>query len=317
MRSHCRIRAFLLGLAIVLFYGAVQSQEASQSENASGLRGASAADVIAATPSATLAAPDIMSIEPIEHNVLHRPIELSDGLAHWVDRSYPYGSTQRGARAVHLGVEFVNPRNTPVYSAKSGVVVFAGADDAILVGPQLDYYGLAVIVAHQIESLAGRQIFTLYGHLEDISVSVGQEVDDLTRLGHVGSSGVAIGPHLHFEVRVEDPYDYRMTRNPELWLQHYINRGMMIGRIRDQAGEPIFGKRISIRSDTVSRDAYSYEGEAVNSDPVWDEDFTVGDLPAADYQVVVLNEEGEIAFIDQVTVEEYRTTFVDIVLSDA
>ena len=184
-------------------------------------------------------------------------------------------------------------------------------------GPQLDYYGLVVIVAHQIETLAGRQIFTVYGHLEKISVTVGQSVDDLTRLGQIGSSGVALGPHLHFEVRVDDPYDFRMTRNPELWLQHYVDRGMIIGRIRDQEGAPVLGKRVSVRSDDINRDVYSYEGRIVNSDPVWDEDFTVGDLPAGDYQVVVLDEAGKIAFAQKVAVEAYRTTVVDIILADA
>ena len=317
MPSHGRLRVLLLGLAIVAFSAAGQSQEIGRTDKAKGLGAASAAQVSVATPAATDAAPDIESIVPVEHNLLHRPIELSEDLAHWVDRTYPYGSTQRGARPVHLGVEFVNPRHTPIYAAKSGVVVFAGADDKVLVGPQLDYYGRHVIVAHSLESLAGRQVFTLYGHLENIDVAVGQDVDDLTLLGHIGSSGVALGPHLHFEVRVDDPYDFRMTRNPELWLQHYVDRGMIIGRVRDQEGEPVPGQRISIRSDTFSRDVYSYESSVVNPDPVWDEDFTVGDLPAGNYEVVVLNGAGKVAFMAEAVVEVYRTTFVDIVLDDA
>lgn len=308
------MRALCLGLSLTLFHSAVQSQE---TDSASGLRlSPETAAGIVETLSTTPAGIEHDSIRPVEHNILHRPIELSDEFTHWADRSYPYGSTQLGARAVHLGVEFVNPRNTPVYAAKTGVVAFAGNDFDTLIGPQLEYYGLVVIVAHPIASLAGRQVFTLYGHLESISVEVGQSVDDLTLLGHIGSSGVAIGPHLHFEVRVEDPYDFRMTRNPQLWLQHYVGNGMLIGRIRDQEGERVIGKRVSVRSDTISRDVYSYEGEVVNSDPVWDEDFTVGDLPADRYQVVVLNGDGEIAFMDSVEVAAYRTTFVDIVLSD-
>lgn len=311
------MRVVYAGLAILMLYGAVQSQGKNQTENARGLQALFAAVASVASPVATPAAPDIDAIGPVEHNLLHRPIELSDDLVHWVDRSYPYGATQQGARAVHLGVEFVNPRHTPIYAAKSGSVVFASVDDEVLIGPQLDYYGNVVILAHQLNSLAARQVFTLYGHLESINVEVGQSVDDLTLLGTIGSSGVALGPHLHFEVRVDDPYDYRMTRNPELWLQHYVGRGMIIGRIRDQQGEPVLGKRISIRSDTVRRDVYSYEGETVNSDPVWDEDFALGDLPSGEYQVAVLNDEGNIAFLDNVVVEAYRTTFVDIALADS
>lgn len=310
------MRVLLPGLIVALFCGTGHSQETSRADGSNGFRASSVSEVNVDALTATMAATGAETIAPVEHNVLHRPIELSDDLTHWVDRSYPYGSTQQGARPVHLGVEFVNPRHTPVLSAKSGVIVFAGADDAIKVGPQLDYYGRVVIVAHEIESLAGRQVFTLYGHLEDISVKAGQYVDDLTRLGHIGSSGVALGPHLHFEVRVDDPFDFRMTRNPELWLQHYVDRGMIIGRIRDQAGAPAPGKRVAIRSVAVNRDVYSYERGAVNSDPVWDEDFTVGDLPAGVYQMVVLNDAGKIAFVDEVAVEAYRTTVVDIALAD-
>ncbi len=251
-----------------------------------------------------------------EHNILHRPIDLSDDNVHWVDRSYAYGSTQWGRRPVHLGVEFVNPRGTPIYAAKAGVVVYAGSDDALLFGPKLDYYGNVVVLAHQIRSLAGNRVFTLYGHLETITVATGQQVEDLDPLGRVGASGVAIGPHLHFEVRVDDPYDYRLTRNPELWLQHYIDCGMIIGALRDAAGNRVYGKRISVRSEDMARDVYTYGDESVNPDPIWDENFTVGDLPAGTYEIVVLDEAGAIAYQEQVAVEAYRTTFVRIDLSD-
>lgn len=264
-----------------------------------------------------LTATAIAGIEPAEHNILHRPIELSSEYTHWVDRTYAYGSTQLRTRAVHLGVEFVNARNTPVYAAKAGVVVFAGADSATLLGPQLNYYGNVVVLAHNLYSLAGRQIFTLYGHLEAITVEAGQQVDDLDRLGRIGSSGVAIGPHLHFEVRVDDPFDYRMTRNPELWLQHYVDRGMIIGAVRDAAGEPIFGKRVAVRSVETNRDVFTYGSDAVNADPVWRENFSLGDLPAGEYQLVVLDDSGTVAYDTIVTVEPYRTTFVDIVLEDS
>ena len=263
-----------------------------------------------------LTATAIAQVEPAEHNILHRPIELSDEYSHWVDRTYAYGSTQWQQRAVHLGVEFVNPLNTPVYAAKAGVVVFAGDDATTHLGPQNNYYGNVVVLAHSEYSLAGRQVFTLYGHLESIDVEAGQQVDDLDQLGRIGATGVAIGPHLHFEVRVDDPYDHRMTRNPELWLQHYIDRGMIVGALRDEAGQYIYGKRISVRSDDTDRDVFSYGSDAVNSDPVWQENFTVGDLPAGDYKLVVLSDSGAIAWAETVTVEAYRTTVVEIVLSE-
>ncbi|MCY4061846.1 MAG: peptidoglycan DD-metalloendopeptidase family protein [Chloroflexi bacterium] len=263
-----------------------------------------------------LSATEIAAMEPVEHNILHRPIELTDDNTHWIDRSYAYGDTRLDTRPAHLGVEFVNERNTPVYAAKAGRVVFAGDDLETQLGPQLDYYGNVVVLAHDLYSLAGRQLFTLYGHLEKIHVRTGQVVGDQSRLGWVGSSGVAEGPHLHFEVRVSDPFDYRLTRNPELWLQHYLDHGMIAGSVRNQEGDPIAGKRLTVRSTEASRDVFTYAGEEVNSDPVWRENFVAGDLLADEYEILVLTENGALAYRESVEVEAYRTTFVDIVLED-
>ena len=275
---------------------------------------------ITATPESSARAQQtataIATIEPVEHNVLHRPIELTDGNTHWIARAYAYGDTRLNTRPVHLGVEFVNERNTAVYAAKAGRVVFAGEDSETLLGPQLDYYGNVVVLAHDLYSLAGRQLFTLYGHLEKIHVRTGQTVGDQTRLGRVGSTGVALGPHLHFEVRVSDPFDYRQTRNPELWLQHYLEHGMIAGSVRNQDGDLLAGRRVTVRSSLVNRDVFTYGGERVNSDPVWRENFATGDLLPDQYEILVLDENGALAYRESVQVEAYRTTFVDIVLAD-
>ena len=137
---------------------------------------------------------------------------------------------------------------------------------------------------------------------------------DLARLGTTGSSGVAIGPHLHFEVRVGDPFDYQQTRNPELWLQHYVNHGMIAGSLRNEEGEAIHGWRVTVRSRSVRRDVSTYGGGEVNSDPVWRENFTVSDLLADEYEILVLDESGRPTFHELVRVEPYRTTYVEIVL---
>ena len=213
-------------------------------------------------------------------------------------------------------MEFVNRRDTPVYAAKAGRVVFAGDDSEARIGPQLEYYGNVVILAHDIRSLAGDQVFTLYGHLSEIHVRVGRQVSDLARLGTIGSSGVAIGPHLHFEVRVGDPFDYQQTRNPELWLQHYVDHGMIVGALRNADGEAIHGWRITVRSDSVRRDVRTYGGAEVNSDPIWRENFTVGDLLADEYEVLVLDAGGRPVFHELVQVVPYRTTYVEIALNE-
>lgn len=258
--------------------------------------------------------PMVTPIAPVEYNLLFRPIQLDDDLVQVTDRTYPYGSTQGGARAVHLGVEFVNRRGTAIYASLAGTVVFAGKDDETLLGPKLDYYGKAVIIAHDVESLAGKQIFTLYGHLESITVEAGQQVNSLDLIGSVGSSGIAIGAHLHYEVRADDPFDYRATRNPALWLRHFGRRGLLIGAVQDAHGDFIFGKRLVLRNDKLKREVHTYASQLVNPDTVWGENFTVSDLPAGEYELVVLSDTGGIAYREMVTVAPLRTTFVTVAL---
>jgi len=71
--------------------------------------------------------------------------------------------------------------------ANKGVVVFAGP---------LTIYGNTVIVDH------GLGLMTLYGHLSSIDVKAGDAVTKGQELGRSGSTGLAIGDHLHYEVLV-------------------------------------------------------------------------------------------------------------------
>jgi Peptidase family M23/Putative peptidoglycan binding domain len=101
----------------------------------------------------------------------------------------PIGDTfgPRGAR-FHSGVDLLAQAGTPVGAAAGGRVVFAG--------PSANGYGRLLEIAHA----AG--VVSMYAHLATVSVRVGQSVRSGSRVGRVGSSGEATGPHLHFEVRV-------------------------------------------------------------------------------------------------------------------
>jgi murein DD-endopeptidase MepM/ murein hydrolase activator NlpD len=96
----------------------------------------------------------------------------------------PFGP--RGDRW-HAGVDFPADQGTPVYAARSGQVVWAGWRGA---------WGFLVTVAH------GQGERTMYAHLSRIDVRVGVWIGEGVRVGLVGASGHATGPHLHFEVRV-------------------------------------------------------------------------------------------------------------------
>ncbi|HEY8541415.1 MAG TPA: M23 family metallopeptidase [Pseudothermotoga sp.] len=88
----------------------------------------------------------------------------------------------------HSGLDIAAPEGTPIFSSTSGVVSFAGEKSG---------YGLMVEVKSSNNTIR-------YGHLSKITVYVGQKVERGTLLGRVGSTGVSTGPHLHFEVLVND-----------------------------------------------------------------------------------------------------------------
>src|SRR5512133_2207551 len=144
------------------------------------------------------------------HFIFQRPIHLPDNT--YVDPSYRYGSTQNGKRDPHTGVEFVNKFGTPVYAAGDGTVIFAGPDKKPVYMPFPNLYGNLVVIEHQ------DNLYTLYGHLSKILVQQGQKVTTKDQIGEVGQTGVAIGPHLHFEVRRGNVEDTSSTENPELWV---------------------------------------------------------------------------------------------------
>ncbi len=88
----------------------------------------------------------------------------------------------------HDGIDFPAPAGTPIGAAGVGTVMFAGWNSG--------GYGNLVIVQHRL----GFQ--TWYAHLSRFAVSVGSRVAGGVRIGYVGSTGHATGPHLHFEVRL-------------------------------------------------------------------------------------------------------------------
>ncbi|OPY10653.1 MAG: Murein DD-endopeptidase MepM [Syntrophus sp. PtaU1.Bin005] len=91
----------------------------------------------------------------------------------------------------HHGVDYAAPEGTPVSAAGDGSVVFAG---------RRGQYGNLVILKHP----GGYQ--TYYGHLSKIHERLrqGTEVSQGSLIGLVGSTGLATGPHLHFEMRIND-----------------------------------------------------------------------------------------------------------------
>lgn len=97
----------------------------------------------------------------------------------------------------HSGIDIVARKGTPIVCSSSGRVSYTGWRRG---------YGLMVIVDH------GNDLQTVYAHCSKVAVKSGQTVNAGQRVAYVGSTGVATGSHLHFEVRrsgnVRNPFRY-------------------------------------------------------------------------------------------------------------
>jgi murein DD-endopeptidase MepM/ murein hydrolase activator NlpD len=114
-------------------------------------------------------------------------------------RRNPFGGS---SYEFHSGQDIDAPYGAPVIAGASGKVVFAGWQNG---------YGQLVVIDH------GGGLTSRYGHLSHIDVVEGQTISRAEFLGRVGSTGRSTGPHLHYEVRINDepvnPLQYLLTSN--------------------------------------------------------------------------------------------------------
>ena len=118
---------------------------------------------------------------------LASPLEFSRVTSGFAMRMHPILNHWRA----HNGVDYSAPTGTPVQAVGEGVVEYTGRQAG---------YGNLVRLLHQ----DGKS--TVYAHLSRIDVRPGMRVEQGQRLGAVGSSGWATGPHLHFELRINGQF---------------------------------------------------------------------------------------------------------------
>lgn len=122
-------------------------------------------------------------------------------------RTYNYGGNEVDNQ-VHLGIDLASTRKAEVKAANSGQVVFAA---------HLGIYGEMVIIDH------GLGVFSLYSHLSQINIEVGDAVTTDTVIALSGSTGMAGGDHLHFSMLVNgvfvDPLEW--------WDKQWLNLNIL------------------------------------------------------------------------------------------
>ena len=123
---------------------------------------------------------------------LRSPVEFSRISSRFGKRKHPILKTWRA----HKGVDYAASRGTPIRATADGKVIHAGNKGG---------YGRTVVIRH-----AGR-FSTLYAHMKNYAKGIknGSRVKQGQIIGYVGSSGLATGPHLHYEFRLDGVH-----RNP-------------------------------------------------------------------------------------------------------
>jgi hypothetical protein len=174
-----------------------------------------------------------------------------------------------------------------VIAAAAGTVYYAGPDSTQVFGAYANFYGNVVVIQHDVTAPEGGPLFTLYGHLNAVTVQTGQRVGVGEQIGAVGKEGIALWYHLHFEVRVGNPNDYNAVRNPELWLAPEPGTGKIIGRMVDAAGGLAMGIRMTISTANGAIPNFTYAEPSIPADPTYNENFVVPDLAAGCYRLRV------------------------------
>lgn len=205
------------------------------------------------------------------------------------NEDYPYGFDYDGRLLLHNAVDVSMELGTPVLAAGDGTVIVAGDDYTALYGWRCDWYGHLVVIEHD-ELWLDQPIYSLYGHVLNINVEPGQRVKRGEQIAEIGVGGAATVRHLHFEVRVGSN-EFGATRNPLLWLIPGFNRGVIAGRLVDEAGRPWQGVVIhafSQEADGEAKKTWTYLGDPddiSNPDEHLAENFVFGDLKPGTYQI--------------------------------
>ena len=252
-----------------------------------------------------------LSVHPDDHYWLQRPLPSNRRTydLEW----YPFGNDVQvpdlAPYRIHHGIDFPNPTGTTIVAVASGIVIHAG----VLPSPRngVNYYGNTVVIQHDFQ-WQGRDVFTLYAHTLELFVQEGDHVEQGQLIAGVGRSGEVTDSHLHFEVRV-GTNNYNDARNPALWLAPYEGWGTLAGRLVDLRGRLIPGASIVLQPINVPTEVRKQQTYAsvMKSDPVWRENFAIGDLLAGEYLllVTVVGDNDTVAYRRQVTIKPGQTSF--------
>jgi len=145
---------------------------------------------------ATVTPQDVYTLEPFT-----LPVESKRITSGFGDRRVFIYTDKQTSTSLHYGIDYGVPTGTPVYACAAGKVMLAESRIST---------GWSVVIEH----LPG--LYSLYYHLDSLNVHEGQYVKQGEKLGRSGATGLATGPHLHWEIRLN-----MEAVNPEFFLKDF------------------------------------------------------------------------------------------------
>lgn len=174
----------------------------------------SASPVVTPTPTPTPSPQPVVNPVKLEHDVLDNVDKVCIYLFPVLNSS----EITQEYSTEHKAIDIAASSGSPVYAAEDGTVSYVQIWDGSYDATGMMSYGHMVEIRHADGNT------TLYAHLSEINVQQGKKVVRGQRIGRVGSTGNATGPHLHFEVITSegkvDPAEYLWTM-PGEWIMGY------------------------------------------------------------------------------------------------
>jgi murein DD-endopeptidase MepM/ murein hydrolase activator NlpD len=142
------------------------------------------------------------------------PVSSTRRTSFYGDRRVYRYVTGKTDTAIHAGVDYGVPKGTPVIACAAGKVVLARFRIST---------GNSVILEH----LPG--VYSIYYHMDSLAVAEGNPVESGDLLGESGDTGLATGPHLHWEIRVAGE-----NADPDTFVSRpVLDRGAILGKLNN------------------------------------------------------------------------------------
>ena len=230
-----------------------------------------------------------LALNPNDHFYFSLPVADRSVRNSAPSQRYGVIDTQLDLKEAHLGLDLSLNSGTKVLAAAPGEVIWASYG---LLYKSINYiddpYGISVVIRHDF-GYEGERLYTVYAHLSEARVEVGDLVERGQLIALSGNTGQSSGPHLHFEVRAGTNTIY-FTRNPELWIAPPEGAGTLVGRVENTNGARLLNRLVEVVSQDSGKRyiVYTYASiYRVLEDEYYEENLVLGDLPAGRYTLGV------------------------------